>query len=110
LPRLDWSVSRDDFKHESEYLQRKHHAEWLQACQNNKPDMAMARFACAGPLTETVLLGCVAMRAGEKIEWDGPNMRVTNCPKANDYLRREYRKGWSLLEAPPATSPASAVA
>ena len=56
----------------------------------------MSNFDYAGPLTETVLLGCVAMRARKRIEWDGTNMRVTNAPEANKFLRREYRKGWEL--------------
>jgi len=47
-------------------------------------------------LTETVLLGTVAYRAGMKLEWDAENMEVTNCPAANQYIRREYRHGWTL--------------
>jgi len=38
----------------------------------------------------------VALRSGRKIFYDGENMRVTNLPQANDYLRREYRQGWSV--------------
>ena len=47
-------------------------------------------------LTEIVLLGSVAWRAGRKIEWDGARMKATNCPEADAFLRREYRKGWAL--------------
>jgi len=36
------------------------------------------------------------LKAGRKIFYDGENMRVTNLPQANDYLRREYRQGWSV--------------
>lgn len=43
-----------------------------------------------------MLLGIVALRAGKKIDYDGLNMRVTNISQANDYLRREYRQGWSV--------------
>jgi hypothetical protein len=43
-----------------------------------------------------MLLGIVALKAGKKISYDGPHMRVTNLPQANDYLRREYRQGWSV--------------
>ena len=43
-----------------------------------------------------MLLGVVALRAGEKIHYDGANMKVTNSKKANDLLKREYRRGWSL--------------
>ena len=43
-----------------------------------------------------MLLGVVALKTGKKIYYDGSNMRVTNLPQANDYLRREYRQGWSV--------------
>ena len=43
-----------------------------------------------------MLLGVVALRAGTKIYYDGANMRVTNPSQANDFLRRDYRQGWSL--------------
>jgi hypothetical protein len=43
-----------------------------------------------------MLLGIVALRAGRKIYYDGANMRVTNVVEANDYLRRDYRQGWSI--------------
>jgi predicted dehydrogenase len=75
---------------------KNHYREWVEACLANKPAMCMSNFGYAGPLTETVVLGCVAMRAGRKIDWDGPNMRITNVPEANAFLRREYRKGWEL--------------
>ena len=71
-----------------------HKAEWLAACKGG--DAALCNFDYTGPLTETVLLGPVAYRAGQKLEWDAENLRVTNCPEANQYLRREYRKGWML--------------
>jgi predicted dehydrogenase len=71
-----------------------HHQDWLRACKGGKP--ACSNFDTAGPLTEMVLLGNVAVRAGRKIFWDGPNMRCTNLPEANQYLRREYRAGWTL--------------
>jgi len=43
-----------------------------------------------------MLLGIVALRAGKKIYYYGTNMRITNVLEANDYLRREYRQGWSI--------------
>ncbi len=43
-----------------------------------------------------MLLGCVALRAGKKIEWDGPNMVATNCPEAAPFIKRENRPGWAL--------------
>lgn len=57
---------------------------------------AMSNFNYAARLTETILLGNVALRAGEKVEWDAKNMKVTNIEAANDLLGREYRKGWTL--------------
>jgi predicted dehydrogenase len=73
---------------------RGHYREWILACKGGEP--AGSNFEYAGPLTEMVSLGNVALRAKEKIYWDAKNMRVTNVPDANKYVRREYRSGWSL--------------
>jgi predicted dehydrogenase len=70
--------------------------EWVEAIKKKDPKIALSNFDHAGMLTEAVLLGNVAIRAGEKLEWDGPKLRVTNVPKANDYVRRVYRTGWKL--------------
>jgi hypothetical protein len=43
-----------------------------------------------------VLLGNVAFRVGQKLEWDPATMRAKNCSEADQYIRSEYRKGWSL--------------
>ncbi len=68
--------------------------EWVLACKGGpKPG---ANFDYAGPLTETVLLGNVAIRAQRKLEWDARNMKITNMPEANEFLHRPYRDGWSL--------------
>ncbi|MCC7420115.1 MAG: Gfo/Idh/MocA family oxidoreductase [Planctomycetaceae bacterium] len=72
-----------------------HFAEFAAACRGGFP--AMSNFEHAARLTETLLLGNVAMRAGKKIEWDATNLKVTNIPEANKYLHREYRKGWTEL-------------
>jgi predicted dehydrogenase len=71
-----------------------HYREWLDAIRGGKP--AMSNFDYAALLTESILLGNIAMAVGEPIEYDGPNMKVTNNKKANDYLHYEYRKGWTL--------------
>ena len=71
-----------------------HRREWIQACKGGKA--AGANFNYAGPLTETVLLGNIALRTGEKLYWDSENLKVTNVPEANNYIHRQYRKGWSL--------------
>ncbi|HEV3260378.1 MAG TPA: Gfo/Idh/MocA family oxidoreductase [Gemmataceae bacterium] len=70
--------------------------EWVEAIRNGKPHTALSNFDYAAMLTETMLLANVAMRAGKKIEWNGPEMKITNVPEANQYLRTEYRKGWEL--------------
>ena len=56
---------------------------------------ASCPFEYAAQLAEIMLLGVVALRAGKKISYDAANMRVTNVPEANEYLRRAYRQGWS---------------
>jgi predicted dehydrogenase len=72
-----------------------HHREWLQAIRSG--GATTCNFAYSGALTETVLLGNVAYRAAARLEWDGKAGRVTNnVPQAEQYLRRQYRKGWSL--------------
>jgi predicted dehydrogenase len=72
-----------------------HYHEWVVACGGGSP--AGANFVDhAGILTEICLLGNVAVRAQKKIEWDGPNFRITNDAAANKLLHREYRAGWSL--------------
>jgi predicted dehydrogenase len=68
--------------------------EWIAACKGGP--MCLSNFDYAGPLTEFVLLGNVAMRAGKKIEWDTKKLRAKNCPEADQYVRREYRHGWTL--------------
>jgi predicted dehydrogenase len=69
-----------------------HHRTWTEACKGGKP--SLSNFDYAGPFTELVLLGNVALRAGQPIEWDAANMRVTNLPEANQYVTRAYREPW----------------
>ena len=69
-----------------------HHQEWIAACKTGSP--TSCNFDYSGAVTETVLLGNVAYRAGQKLEWDATNLQFTNLPSANDYLQREYRPGW----------------
>ena len=67
---------------------------WSNACKGKGE--ASTPFEYAAKLTEVMLLGVVALRAGTKIHYDAANMRVTNSREANDLLKREYRRGWSL--------------
>ena len=71
-----------------------HHKEWIEACKGGAA--AGSNFDYSGPLTEMVLLGNLALRTGRRVEYDAANMKVTNLPEANQYIRREYREGWSL--------------
>jgi predicted dehydrogenase len=72
-----------------------HYKEWVEACKTGGP--TTCHFGYAGPLTETVLLGNVAYRAGTPIEWDAPQMRIPNAPPAERFLRREYRAPWGRV-------------
>lgn len=72
-----------------------HYEEWINECKGSDA-RAMSNFDYAGPLNETVLLGNVALRTGQKINWDAKKMKVTNMRKANKYIEEDYRRGWSL--------------
>jgi predicted dehydrogenase len=71
-----------------------HHAEWIAACKDARP--TTCNFDYSGALTESILLGNVAFRTGKKLDWDGSAMKAKNCPEADAFLSREYRKGWTL--------------
>ena len=71
-----------------------HHAEWIKACKDGSP--TTCNFDYSGALTESVLLGNVAYRAGEKLEWDAKNLKATNLSAADKYIRKEYRAGWEV--------------
>jgi predicted dehydrogenase len=71
-----------------------HHAEWIAACKTGSA--TTCNFDYAGALTEAVLLGNVAYRTGQRLAWDASSLTATNCPAAEQFLHREYRKGWEL--------------
>ncbi len=71
-----------------------HHAEWVHACKTGSP--TTCHFGYSGPLTEANHLGNVAYRAGRRIEWDAKAMQIPNARAAEQFLGREYRKGWEL--------------
>ena len=94
-----------------------HYAAWVEGAiagyGSEKAKNLSSNFDIAGPLTESVLMGNLAIRSynitkkdakGEdqypgrniKLLWDGPNMRVTNFDEANQFVKRTYREGWSL--------------
>lgn len=82
-----------------------HQKNWIQGIKNNTP--TSSSFDYAGPFTETVLMGNLAIRCFNyregnrtpgrtKLLWDGEKMEVTNMPFANEFVKRRYREGWTL--------------
>jgi len=71
-----------------------HHQEWIKACKTGGP--TTCNFDYSGALAEAALLCNVALRSGKKLAWDPKALKATNCPQADAFLRREYRKGWTL--------------
>jgi len=67
---------------------------WIGAVQGG--DSSPGSFLRAGPITDAVNLGTVALRAGRKVLFDSAAVKITNLAAANQYLYREYRKGWEL--------------
>jgi predicted dehydrogenase len=74
-----------------------HYTDFLRACKVGGTPPS-SHFDYGGPLSEMVLLGCLAERAGvgKHVEWDAEKVEVTNLPELNSLVRREYRKGWEL--------------
>jgi predicted dehydrogenase len=98
-PRLLPEKKMKDFRKPAPTLPRcqsDHFGEWVTACKGGRP--AFSNFDHAGPLTEMVLLGNLAIRAGvgRRVEWDGPHLKCPNLPDLNRYVQREYRRGWTL--------------
>ena len=81
------------FPKSSDY-ERSHYEEWINACKGGPK--AYSNFDTSGPITETVLLGNVALRAGQRIEWDARAGRVTNLKAANQFIDKHYRSGWGV--------------
>jgi predicted dehydrogenase len=94
LPEMNFR----DFKDPNPTLPRSpgHHREWLDAIRGGPP--AMSNFVdYSAQFAEVVLLGNVAMRVGGKrVVWDSAKMLATDLPAADPFIRREYRKGWTL--------------
>jgi len=95
-PRLLPKSLHDSFGKPPQKLPRipgeHHELNWVDAAKGKAK--ASSPFEYASRLTENMLLGVVALRAGKKISYDGANMRVTNIASANDFLKRDYRTGW----------------
>ncbi len=71
-----------------------HQKEWIVGCKTG--NATTCNFGYSGPLTETALLANVAYRSGEKLRWAPERLEAVNSTKAKRYIRREYRKGWTL--------------
>lgn len=92
LPRYDYQ----DFKPPATRIKPSlgHHKEWIHGCKTGAP--TLCNFDYSGKLIENNLLANVAYRVGRKLEWDPKKLKATNCPAADKFIRREYRKGWVL--------------
>jgi len=71
-----------------------HKNEWIEAIKGGQAPGA--NFEVAGHVSEILCVGNIALRTGKTLQWDGPNLQVTNVPEANQHVRREYREGWTL--------------
>ena len=72
-----------------------HHIEWTEACKGR--GKTLCNFDYSGALSETVLLGNVAFRCKQKLDWDPKTLRALNTKSADKFVRKEYRKGWDLV-------------
>ena len=68
--------------------------DWIETFK--KGEESPGTFLKAAPVTQTILLGAVALRAGKKVDYDPEKVEITNVPKANEFLTRTYREGWEL--------------
>lgn len=87
-----------------------HQQQWVKACKEGYGAYTSSSFDQSGPLTETVLMGNLAVRSylyrtarrkggfdfpgRQKLVWDGKAMKITNFGVANQFVKREYRTGW----------------
>jgi predicted dehydrogenase len=85
-----------DFKGPDPFIPRSqgHYKEWIAACKGGPA--AMSDFEYAARLTETVLLGNLALRCGKRIDWDAKAMKAKGCPEADALIKPAYRSGWTL--------------
>ena len=72
-----------------------HHREWVVGAKTGKP--TPCNFDYAGKMTENILAGIVSCRVKRKLEWDTKALKATNCPAADRFIRKTYRKGWKLI-------------
>jgi hypothetical protein len=96
-PRLIPEARMAAFKQPPATLPRSpgHLREWLDACRGSKTKPGAA-FEFSGPVAETLLLGNVALRVGQRLVWNSANLKVSNTTAAEPYVRPTYRPGWTL--------------
>ena len=101
LPGSRWA----EYKLPAEYLPRSpgastgsnhaaHLRDWIRACKGGAP--ACSNFSVAGPYTEWLVLGAIAVRFEGKLQWDNARGEITNNPAANKLVRPLFRKGWEI--------------
>ena len=97
IPRLLPDSKMEAYTQPPKTLKRRSgiYGEWFEAVMGG-PKPSEHWPDCAVPLTEIVLLGCIAVRTGSYLEWDGPAMRFTNSDKATELLDPPYHNGWKL--------------
>jgi hypothetical protein len=71
-----------------------HYAEWIHAAKTGEP--TLCNFEYSGALIEHNLLGNVAYRSGQRLEWNAEKLTATNHPDAERFIKKEYRKGWEI--------------
>jgi predicted dehydrogenase len=77
---------------------RNHWFDYIDCCLKGGTTRPTANFDFAGPMTEAVLLGCLASPfPGEALVWDSPGLKIPNNAAANAMVRRQYRPGWELI-------------
>jgi predicted dehydrogenase len=92
MPKLFPEEKFADFKIEA-VPEVNHYTSWADACRGEGKTTSL--FAYAGPLTEAVLLGTIAIRVpGETLRWDSTRLAIPNSTAANALLKKHYRKGW----------------
>jgi hypothetical protein len=71
-----------------------HYQDWMRACKGGDP--SCSNFSIAGPFTEWIVMGVIALHFEGKLEWDSAKMQFTNNAEANKYVKPTFRKGWSF--------------
>ncbi len=109
------TAPNEDVEDASTLPENGHHSSWVEACKagfgSEKHLNLTSSFDFAGPLTESILMGNLAIRSynlreksgdsfeypgRKKLLWDGTNMNITNFEAANQFVKRTYREGWKL--------------